>query len=267
MRRVSRLPRPRVPGVETTTAPGGAGVRVYRPPLLIGRQPALLWMHGGGYVMGDATLDDRTCRRFADVLGITVASVDYRLAPEHPYPAALHDCHAALRWLAQQPGVDAGRIAVGGMSAGGGLAAALALHMRDHDDIPVVHQLLVYPMLDNRPAIRTSEDRYIRLWNRKSNDFAWRAYLADADPRLAVPARCTDLTNLPPAWIGVGTLDLLHDQDVHYAHRLRAAGVACELLEIEGAFHGFDTIRPKTTVAQQFMSSQLNSLRNAFQGA
>ena len=197
--------------------------------------PALLWIHGGGYVMGTAKQDDRLCRRFARELGVTVAAVDYRLAPEHPYPAPLEDCYAALTWLAALPAVDPARVAIGGASAGGGLTAALALLARDRGEVTPTLQLLAYPMLDDRSASGPENPNY-RLWSPKSNRFGWAAYLGNADPNIAVPARHEDLSGLPPAWIGVGTNDLFHDEDLAYAERLTAAGVPCQVEVVPGAF-------------------------------
>ncbi len=253
-------------GVEVLTLPSGIGVRLYRPTGVSTPAPALLWIHGGGYVIGSAAQDDALCRRFASALGVTVASVDYRLAPRHPYPAGLEDCYAALTWLAGLPAVDPGRVAIGGASAGGGLAAALALLSRDRGAVSPVAQLLVYPMLDDRSVGRQFDHPGHRLWTQESNRFGWSAYLGDADPEIAVPARRQDLSGLPPAWVGVGTLDLFHDEDIAYAQRLRAAGVACDLDVVPGAFHGFDGIAPKSAVARQFFDSQCATLRRAFTG-
>ncbi|MGE0215115.1 MAG: alpha/beta hydrolase [Mycolicibacterium sp.] len=265
MRAASRLMwRRRPKGVEVLTLSSGVGVRLYRPATP-GPGPALLWIHGGGYVLGDAAQDDVLCRRFADELGATVASVDYRLAPEHPYPTPVEDCYSALTWLSGLPAVDPARVAIGGASAGGGLAAALALLARDRGQIPVAAQLLVYPMIDDRTVLRTDADHPgHRLWNQASNRFGWRAYLGDADPEVAVPARRAALAGLPPAWIGVGTFDLFHDEDLAYAERLRAAGVPCEVMVVEGAFHGFDGIAPRAEVSQSFFASQCALLRSAF---
>jgi acetyl esterase/lipase len=212
--------------------------------------------------MGTAKQDDRLCRRFARELGVTVAAVDYRLAPEHPYPASLEDCYAALTWLAALPAVDPARVAIGGASAGGGLTAALALLARDRGEVTPVLQLLAYPMLDDRSASGPENPNY-RMWSPKSNRFGWAAYLGNADPNIAVPARHEDLSGLPPAWIGVGTHDLFHDEDVAYAERLTAAGVPCQVEVVPGAFHGFDTIVPKAAVSQSFFASQCASLRSA----
>lgn len=266
IRAASRLMWRNVPDdVEVLTLPSGVGVRLYRPTGAAGRGPALLWIHGGGYVIGDAAQDDVLCRRFARELGATVASVNYRLAPEHPYPAPVEDCYSALTWLSGLPSVDPARVAIGGASAGGGLAAALSLLTRDRGQLPLAAQLLVYPMIDDRTVHRTDLDNPgHRLWNQSSNKFGWRAYLGDADPEEAVPARRTDLAGLPPAWIGVGTLNLFHDEDLAYAERLRAAGVPCEVMVVEGAFHGFDGIAPKADVSQSFFASQCALLRTAF---
>ncbi|WP_102141421.1 alpha/beta hydrolase [Mycobacterium hubeiense] len=263
--RLTRLQGRRLPkGVEVLTLTNGVGVRLYRPSGADGRGPGLLWIHGGGYVIGTAAQDDRLCRRFADELGATVASVEYRLAPQHPYPAGLEDCYSALKWLAKLPAVDPARLAIGGASAGGGLAAALALLARDRGEVPVAAQLLVYPMLDDRAVGRELDHAGHRLWTHTSNQFGWSAYLGNADPAVAVPARREDLAGLPPAWIGVGTLDLFHDEDLEYAERLKAAGVPCQVEVVSGAFHGFDQIVAKAEVSRAFVDSQCAWLRDAF---
>ena len=185
--------------IEALTLSSGVGVRLYRPAGGSGTGPGLLWIHGGGYMIGHAAQDDVLCRRYARELGATVVSVDYRLAPEHPYPAALEDCYSALTWLAALPSVDPARVAIGGASAGGGLAAALGLLARDRGELAPAAQLLVYPMLDDRTVDREGLDNAgLRLWNQSSNKFGWSAYLGDADPEVAVPARHEDLSGLPP---------------------------------------------------------------------
>jgi acetyl esterase/lipase len=253
--------------VEVLTLGSGVVVRLFRPtdPAASGEPgPALLWIHGGGYVFSTARHYDRICRGFSRRLGITVASAEYRLAPEHPYPASLEDCYAALTWLAGLPAVDPGRIAIGGASAGGGLAAALALLVRDRGasagGAAPIFQLLVYPMLDDRSSSGPANPNH-RMWNRRANRFGWTAYLGDADPSVAVPARRDDLGGLPPAWIGVGTHDLFHDEDLAYAERLRSAGVPCEVEVVPGVFHGFDMVAPKLPVSQRFFDSQCEILR------
>ncbi|HJT94762.1 MAG TPA: alpha/beta hydrolase fold domain-containing protein, partial [Mycobacterium sp.] len=155
MRMGTRLMGRHIPDdVEVLTLTSGVGVRLYRPMHATGAGPALLWIHGGGYVIGSAAQDDELCRRFAREVGATVASVDYRLAPENPYPIPLEDCYSALAWLARLPAVDPERVAVGGASAGGGLAAALALLARDRGEYRLAFQHLIYPMLDDRTCTK-----------------------------------------------------------------------------------------------------------------
>ncbi|MFN8101182.1 MAG: alpha/beta hydrolase [Mycobacterium sp.] len=263
IRALSRL-QLRLParGVEVLTIADGVGVRLFRPEGATAPGPALLWIHGGGYVMGTAAQDDLLCKRYAARLDATVAAVNYRLAPEHPYPAPVEDCYTALTWLAGLPAVDRRRVAIAGGSAGGGLAAALAFTARDRAEVDVAAQVLIYPMLDDRSSDRARRlDHGFRMWDRRSNVWAWRSFLGDADPQVAVPARRTDLAGLPPAWIGVGSLDLFHDEDLAYAEHLRAAGVPCETHIVPGAFHGFDSLAPKTRVARDFLDSQCDMLR------
>lgn len=214
--------------------------------------------------MGRAQQDDALCRRFAAALGIVVAAVDYRLAPEHPFPEPLEDCYRALGWLADHPAVDSTRVAIGGSSAGGGLAAALALLVRDRGPIAPVLQVLVYPMLDDRAVADPDVAGNYRIWNMKSNRWGWASYLGGADPDLAVPARHDNLAGVAPAWIGVGTYDLFHDEDLAYAERLRMAGVACDVEVVPGAFHGFDLAEPTAPVSTSFFASQCDSMRTAF---
>jgi len=263
MRVLMKLQSRRTPrDVEVVTLSSGTRLRLYRPAGSTDVAPALLWMHGGGYVMGAAQHDDGLCRRFSSKLGITVASVEYRLAPEHPYPAALEDCYSALSWLTTAPAVDPARVAIGGASAGGGLAAALALLTRDRGEIELALQLLVYPMLDDRSPRSAPRHEY-RLWSPRSNRFGWAAYLGATDPEVAVPARRDDLTGVAPAWIGVGTCDLLHDEDLSYAERLRSAGVPCHVEVVPGAFHGFDRAASKAQVSREFFAAQCAALRAA----
>jgi acetyl esterase/lipase len=250
--------------VEVVSLGPGVSVRVHRPTGVKDPAPAVLWIHGGCYVIGCAAQDDRLCRRFTRALGAVVASVEYRVGPEHPYPAALDDCEAALNWLLAQPDVDSSRIAIGGGSAGGGLTAALALRLRDQRTAQPVMQLLTYPMLDDRPAFRADPDpKRRRLMDQGMNRFGWESYLRGADPNHAVPARATDLTGLPPAWIGIGTHDLLLDESLEYADRLKQSGVPCAVEVVQGAFHGFDRVAPKAGVSRRFFESQCAALSEA----
>ena len=271
VRVVERLAARRPPpaGVSVERA-GAVEVRVHRPPgARTGPRPGLLWIHGGGYVIGLAAQDDRLCRELARRLGAVVAAVDYRVAPEHPYPTPLHDCHDALEWLAARDEVDAGRVAIAGGSAGGGLAAALALLARRRGGVQPVFQALSYPMLDDRTVLRDDVDeRHLRLWTNASNRFGWGCYLGTAPgsagvEATAAPAREDDLAGLPPAWIGVGSHDLFHDEDLRHAQRLRAAGVPCEVTVVHGAFHGFDALVPGAQVSRDFRDTQVGALAAA----
>lgn len=207
----------------------------------------ILHIHGGGMVVGSPQIALAGLRRQVAALDCVAVSVDYRLAPEHPFPAAIDDCHDALRWMASAAdalGVDPARIGVSGESAGGGLAAALALVARDRGGPALAFQNLLYPMLDDRPEADAGNPVTGEfVWTRETNRFGWSCLLG-ADPGqvspYAAPARATDLAGLPPAWIAVGALDLLLDEDVDYAMRLTRAGVAAELVVYPGAFHGFD---------------------------
>jgi acetyl esterase/lipase len=181
----------------------------------------------------------------------------------------LHDCYDALVWLAQRFNVDATRLAIGGASAGGGLAAGLALLARDRGEVQVAFQLLSYPMIDDRTVTRSDIDESsFRLWNNKANRFGWQSYLGAAPGSreisgLAAPARADNLSGLPPAWLGVGTSDLFRHEDVAYADRLEEADVECELLVVEGAYHGFDVVQPKAGVSRSFRSAQVAALARA----
>ena len=247
-------------------------LRIYRPEAIAEPAPALLWMHGGGLVVGNAKMEDAYLTKFVKALGIVVVSVDYRLAPDHPYPAAIDDCYTALRWVHAQAGslgVDPDRIAIGGESAGGGLAASLAQLVYDRGKVSPVFQLLVYPMLDDRSALRDDLAYADAMtWTPEDNRFGWESYLqgpvgADTVPPYAVPARRDNLTGLPPAWIGVGTLDLFYEEAVAYAARLSRWDVDCELFVVDGAFHGFDRVGRNLPLVQNFRDTQVDALNRS----
>jgi acetyl esterase/lipase len=252
-------------------AAGSVSVRLHQPAAAKGPLPALLWIHGGGYIAGTAAMDDAICKEYAETLGIVVGAVDYRLAPEHHFPVPLEDCYDGLTWLAGHASVDPTRLAIGGASAGGGLAAALALLARERAEIPLRFQLLTYPMLDDRTVQRTDIDETnVRGWTNKSNAFGWRAYTghqpgSNEITTLAAPGRCQDFSGLPPCWLGVGTLDLFYGESLAYAKGLQGAGVPCQLDVVKGAFHGFDLIRRKAEVSKAFRASQMKALADAFQ--
>ena len=242
-------------------APGVGGapdvrMLVYTPAVDSGAaRPAYLYIHGGGYVLGSADMMDASSRAIVADLGCVLVSVDYRLAPETPYPGAVEDCYAALTWLhanADALGVDRTRIAVGGESAGAGHAAALAIHARDRGEVPICFQLLDSPMLDDRTGSSADPHPYCGefAWPPASNRFGWAALLGTDPggldvPPAAVPARVANLTGLPPAFILVGGIDLFMEEDLEYARRLMRAGVPVELHVIPGAFHGFGTAGPQ----------------------
>jgi acetyl esterase/lipase len=220
-------------------------VRVYRPEQRGESRAGLLYMHGGGFVIGTIETEEINATAMARDLGIVVASVDYRLAPEHPYPAGLDDCTAALAWLhlqAEAFDLDTDRIGVYGQSAGGGLAAALALRARDRGGPPIRFQFLGIPELDDRldtPSMGAFVDT--PLWSRPNAVLSWRHYLGELDgevPYEAAPARATDLSGLPPAYISAMEFDPLRDEAIDYAARLLQAGVPTELHVFPGTFHG-----------------------------
>lgn len=259
-----------------TVAASGMQVRVFYPdhPDLDdqARSAALLWIHGGGFILGAAVQDDIFCMLVATAMNIPVVSVEYRLAPAHPFPAALDDCHDAWDWMirnARSLGIDSSRIAIAGQSAGGGLAAALVnrlhnrLHNLPHATGPQPRaQWLLSPMLDDRTAAKTDLDRRNHpVWNNRSNRYGWSSYLdiplaevgsVDAPPE-AVPARGTAAAGLPPTWIGVGTIDLFHDEDTAYAEALSGAGVDTTLVTVPGAPHGFETLALRAPVSVAYL--------------
>lgn len=236
----------------------GKGLRIYHPHKRQSRG-ALFWIHGGGFVMGCAAMDDRLCLSTADALGLTIVSVEYRLAPRHPFPAALDDCLAGWDWLQQNASrldIDSRRVAIGGMSAGGGLAASLVQRVHDRGETPAAAQWLFCPMLDDRTAARPDLGGVSHfMWNDRNNTFGWRAYL-DAEPGganlppYASAARREDLRGLPRAWIGVGDIDLFYDEDQIYAERLRSAGVEVAFAAVPGAPHGFEVWGAETDLAK-----------------
>jgi acetyl esterase/lipase len=269
---------PNVEGVETKdlAVPGPDNapevqVRVYTPNDCSRPAAGLLWIHGGGYIMGDYTLDDYSVRRMSVDTGCVCVSVNYRLAPENPFPVPVEDCYAALKWMvnnSDELGIDKERIAIGGGSAGGGLAAGLTLLARDRKEIDLAFQLLIYPMIDDRsitPSSHAVDDP--RIWDRGKNIFAWKAYLGDSvkgdnvSP-YAAASRARDLTGLPPTYIAVGELDLFLDENIEYAQRLLNAGVSTELHVYPRATHGFDSMIT-ASVAKRFIEERNQAIIKA----
>jgi acetyl esterase/lipase len=245
-------------------------LRIYKPKNLTASAPCILWIHGGGYIIGKPELNESLYFQMLQELGIVIIAPAYRLAPEHPFPRPLDDCYETLRWMhteAKSLGIDTSRLAIGGESAGAGLAAALIQLVHDRKEFKPSFQLLIYPMLDDKTALRNdlAYSDYI-VWSQESNRFGWESYLGThyskaERPAYAVPARREDLSGLPPTWLGVGTLDIFHDEDILYAQRLKEAGVNVELKLVEGAFHGFDIMASQTAVAQEFRKSQIAALK------
>lgn len=268
------MPAPRLPEgftVETHALPGTtASVRVVRGPSRPGLRPAVLWIHGGGFVIGSAKQDELHCARIAQELDAVVVSVDYRLANDHPFPAPLDDCTAAWDLVHREAaslGIDPARTVIAGQSAGGGLAAGLVLRVMDTGRPRPVLQVLIYPMIDDRTVLLDQAADHYRLWDPTANAIGWSRYVGDVGgPGVsdhAAPARRVDLSGSPPAWIGVGTLDLFHDEDRAYAERLRAAGVEVQLEVVPGAFHGFEAVLPGAPVSEAFVVSRLEAMRRA----
>lgn len=237
-------------------------------------KPAILHTHGGGFILGEARFERRFLQETAKALDCTIVSVEYRLAPETTYVGSTEDNYAGLLWLyrnAEKLGVDAGRIALLGESAGGGHAALLAIAARDRGEVPLVLQALIYPMLDDRTGSTRDVPRQMGAvgWSPPSNRFGWRSFLGmepggPAVPAAAVPARQENLEGLAPAFIGVGGVDLFVSEDIEYARRLTEAGVQTEMVLTPGAFHGFDRIAPETRIARNFTAAKHEALRRAF---
>ena len=232
---------------------------VYRPSAASAPGPCVYFIHGGGMIIGDRFTNIELPMEWVDLLGVTLVSVEYRLAPAHQGTALVDDCYAGLAWVgkhAGELGVDPGRIVVAGGSAGGGLAAGVTLMARDRREPDVLGQLLICPMLDHRNVTVSSEqyDGDDALWTRSMNEFGWRCLLGDTpDDEVSVyasPALAGDLSGLPPAYIDAGSAEVFRDEDVAYATGIWAAGGQAELHIWAGGFHGFDLIYPAAHVSQ-----------------
>lgn len=250
-------------------------VKIYEPK---NRQykklPAVFWIHGGGYVLGHPDVDDGLCECYVKEINCVVVSIDYRLAPEHPYPAAIEDCYAGLKWTvnnAEELEIDISRIAIAGASSGGGLTAALALMARDKGGPEIAFQMPLYPMLDDRNVSQSSyeinEENLPTAWNREANQAAWKMYLgnnpANEISPYAAPARSENLKGLPPAYTFVGQLDPFRDETIEYVKRLAQAGVPVEFHLYPGCFHGFDSIFNDAEISRKARNGCINALARA----
>ena len=258
-----------IPGPE-----GAPQVRIFVIGAMSGaRRPAVLHIHGGGFILGDVQSYVPFLQSYALALDCVVVSVDYRLAPETAFPGSLEDNYTALKWLydnAEELGVDPTRIALAGESAGGGHAAMLSIAARDRGEVPVLFQALTYPMLDDRTGSTQQLPGHIGAfgWTPAFNRIGWKSLLGETPgvdaPAGAVPARVEDLSGLPPTWIGVGSIDLFVNEDIEFARRLVFAGVPTELLVTPGAYHGFDASVPTAKISQAFNLARANALARAF---
>lgn len=248
-----------------------ASLWLYRPNDAREPLPCIYHIHGGGYVCGRAAQFETYHRQLALDFHCAVAAIDYRLAPETRFPGNIEDCYAGLAWLhahAGECGIDPTRLGVMGESAGGGLAACLALLARDRAEYALSFQHLTYPMLDDRTASAPVRNLHAGTigWTRASNAYAWRAMLG-AEPggphtsRYAAAARAADLSNLPPAFIACPTLDLLIDENIDYTRRLMHAGVPVELHVYPGGFHGFDVFAPEAGISSRARRDSADALR------
>ena len=272
----SRFPdreRESVASVEDQTVVGPHGhvpVRVYRPELK-DTPPVLVYFHGGGWVLGSLETHDAICRALANAARCVVVAVDYRLAPEHPFPQGLQDCQAVVRWVQQSSdelGVDGERVAVGGDSAGGNLAAAVANGCRDESAKPLCHQLLIYPVIDAEQATESyRENAEGYLLTALGMKMFWELYLGEAaasESALASPARVADLSDLPPATVITAQYDPLRDEGEIYAERLKAAGNQVALRRWDGVFHGFVGFADRIAKGSEAILFSAKRLRESF---
>ncbi|MGH2937943.1 MAG: alpha/beta hydrolase [Solirubrobacterales bacterium] len=250
-------------------------VRIYRPAGKVGRLPGLYFIHGGGLNAGTIETEHSVAVGLTDMVGCVTVAVDYRLAPEDPYPASLEDCYSGLLWTAESAdeiGVDPNRLAIYGGSAGGGLAAATAIAARDRGGPPLVFQALIYPMLDDRgltPSNRELTELKLGVWDGPANASAWHDYLGEMAgtaevPGQAAPAREKDLSGLPPTYMDVGQLDLFRDEGIDYASRLMRAGIPTELHVYPGAVHGSEFLAPDSELGRRVIGYRSHALRRAF---
>ena len=249
--------------------PGGdLPIRIYTPAQGSGPRAGVLYIHGGGMVLGNLETDHLSAVMLCETLGVVLVSVDYRLAPEHPAPAAIDDCFAALVWMAQNAeslGVKSDRLCVYGGSAGGGLAIATALMTRDHDG-PSLHFVMApYPMIDDRHETASSKQiTDVGIWDRAGNVEAWDWYLGGQPAtQYSAPARAMDLSGLPSMYIDVGDVDMFHDEDVEFVGRLKAAGVPVEFHVHPGSYHASEVFAPMAALSAKIWGLRIAAMQKA----
>ncbi|MDT4943265.1 MAG: hypothetical protein QOJ34_3354, partial [Pseudonocardiales bacterium] len=241
---------------------GQMSVRVYAPEDSPGPLPCLFWVYGGGYIFEPIHVVDPRLLQWAADFQCVVVAPSYRLAPEHPFPAAHDDCRTAIGWMlssAEELGIDRARLVIGGESAGGGLAAGIVLRMRDEGEMPFIRQLLVYAALDDRHVTPSSQAAGALIWSSELSRFAWDCYLGGVDEisPYAAPARAADLRGLPPTFIAVGANDITRDENIAFAERLTAALTSVDLHVYDGAPHAFELLAPDAAVSRR-MSRDLD---------
>ena len=255
--------------MENRLIPGPAGeqkIRIYQAKESKKPAPAVVYIHGGGMILGGIEVEAATTQMLCAETGATVISVDYRKAPEFPYPCGPDDCYSAAKWVfdnASELGIDVKNIGIYGSSAGGGLALAVVLMARDRKTMNFKYMLPIYPMIDDRnETSSTHEVTEIGMWDRSGNIEAWNWYLGGkpADS-YAAPARAADLTGLPPAFIDVGALDAFRDEDADFALRLLKSGVACEFRVYPGAYHGSEIFAPEADLSKRIVASRIDALK------
>ncbi|HEY7854742.1 MAG TPA: alpha/beta hydrolase [Aquiluna sp.] len=268
---LSATPVPPNPNVEISNhiAQGPAGdlaVRVYSPKSASKPAPGIVYIHGGGMIMGGLDGEDGTCQMMADRLGAVIASVDYRKAPENPYPAAPEDCYAGASWVfenASDLGIDTANIGIYGQSAGGGLTLAVVLMARDRGGPKFSFMAPIYPMIDDRNTTESSKlVTDVGIWDRAGSIEAWGWYLGGAEAdQYAAPARAKDLSGLPPAYIDVGELDMFRDEDIEFAKRLAEANVQVEFHLWPGAYHASEVFAPEANLSATIWNTRIAAIK------
>jgi len=255
--------------MEDRMIPGPAGeqkIRIYQAKNSVKPAPALVYIHGGGMILGSIEGEAASAQMYCAQTGATVISVDYRKAPEFPYPCGPEDCYSAAMWVfdnATALGIDTKNIGIYGGSAGGGLVLAVALMARDRNSMSFKYMLPIYPMIDDRnETSSTHEVTEIGIWDRAGNIEAWNWYLGgkSADG-YAAPARATDLSGLPPAFIDVGELDAFRDEDTEFALRLLKSGVACEFRIYPGAYHASEIFAPEADLSKRIVAGRVDAIK------